>query len=148
MLAIKWSSQHIEYINGVSDKKLVVKISPKIQHQLATSGTPKIKRSIWIGGTTFVDITTKKSWVANVSQIWLVLLPLWIQEQRNHGQNVFATFDAINYNSETKELDQRRQGHWCLMGWSLSFTMGYVAFIMNVCWLRIIMLHGKCKKIL
>lgn len=79
MLAIKWSLKHTKHINGVSNKILMAKISPKIQHQLATSGTPKIKRSIWIGGTTFVDTTTKKSWVANVSQIWLVVLPLWAQ---------------------------------------------------------------------
>jgi hypothetical protein len=94
-----------------------------------------------------VDTTTNKSWVANVCQIWLVvILPLWTQEQRNHGQHVLSTFDAINYNSETKLLDQRRHKHWCLMWWSFSFTMGYVALKMNVCSLRIISYMGNVRK--
>ncbi len=103
MLAINWSLQDIEHIDGVSNKKIMVKISPKIQHQLATSGTPKTKISIWIGGTTFVDTTTKKSWVANACQIWLVVLPLWTQEQRNMGnmclQHLMQSIIIVKQNS-------------------------------------------------
>lgn len=148
MLAIKWSLQHIEHINGVFGKK---NNGENITSNTTSGGNKwntknkKINMEWWyyFCGHNNREIMGSKCLPNLIGSIAFV-----DTKQRNHGQHVFATFDVINYNSETKLLDQRRQEHWCLMWWSLSFTTGYVAFTMNVCWLRIIIFHGPCKKIL